>query len=116
MTNNQLYEPHQAQAIASIAIENIEEMRRREGIDDEELHGEISRLKVGDLVRLTLRVSRIAAETVIYRITAMQQMEFRGECASLPFDTRLRRLTNGMTLCFTADHIHSVHQLGSVRC
>ena len=37
-----------------VQIENIEEMRRREGIDDVELRSEIRDLQVGDSVRLTL--------------------------------------------------------------
>ena len=37
-----------------VEIENIEEMRRREGIDDVELRSEIRDLQVGDSVRLTL--------------------------------------------------------------
>ena len=37
-----------------VPIENIEEMRLREGIDDTELRKEIRRLKVGDFVRLTM--------------------------------------------------------------
>src|SRR5207248_1333804 len=35
----------------TIEIENIEEMRRQEGIDDVELRGEIRGLKVGDFVK-----------------------------------------------------------------
>lgn len=37
-----------------IEIENIEEMRRRAGIDDAELREEIRGLEIGDLVMLTL--------------------------------------------------------------
>ena len=37
-----------------VRIENIEEMRLHEGIDDTELRKEIRALKVGDFVKLTL--------------------------------------------------------------
>src|SRR5205823_4193524 len=37
----------------TVAIENIEEMRRREGIDDVGLREEIDGLRVGDFVKLT---------------------------------------------------------------
>lgn len=115
MTNNHADDRSQPAVSCAIAIENIEEMRRREGIDDQELHDEIGRLNIGDLVRLTLRVSRHAAETVVYRITSKNKADFRGECASLPLDARLQRLTNGQTLCFSANHIHSVCQRGAIR-
>ena len=39
----------------TIVIENIEEMRRREGIDDVELREAIRGLRVGDFVRLRLQ-------------------------------------------------------------
>ena len=37
-----------------VEIENIEEMRLREGIDDVELRENIRSLKIGDVVRLTV--------------------------------------------------------------
>ena len=39
--------------IVAIEIENMDELRRCEGIDDVELHEDIGRLRVGDHVRLT---------------------------------------------------------------
>jgi hypothetical protein len=38
----------------AVQLENIEELRRRQGIDDVELREAIGRLRVGDFVKLTL--------------------------------------------------------------
>ena len=52
-----------------VEIENIEEMRRKEGIDDVELRMEIRQLKVGDHVRLTISSGSKFHGTVLVRIT-----------------------------------------------
>ena len=95
---------------SAIAIENIGQMRRREGIDDCELEDEIRQLHVGDIVRLTLRASDRAVESVLVRVTTVHEQQFTGAFATPPADSRLQRLTDGMTLSFTADHIHSIHK------
>ena len=53
-----------------IAIENIDEMRRRQGIDDVELREAIQTLAVGDLIKLTLLTAH-SFETVLVRVTAI---------------------------------------------
>ena len=90
-------------------IENIEEMRRRAGIDDVELREDIRELGVGDLVRLTFLTSEgSAGETLSVRITRIRDGEFRGELAERPTSARLSGLRVRSPLAFTAAHIHSV--------
>jgi hypothetical protein len=103
--------PDSAPLQPSVEIENIEHMRRCQGIDDERLHREVARLQEGDIVRLTLRVGARAVECVFVRIVTRHKQEFTGELAALPADPNLQRLTDGMTLRFTADHVHSVHRI-----
>jgi hypothetical protein len=86
-----------------IEIENIEEMRRQQGIDDVELAEEIRRLKVGHVVVLTLLSSARCFETVPVRITQTNGVAFRGKLVrSSSFFGR------GKMLEFTIAHIHSV--------
>jgi hypothetical protein len=92
----------------AVEIENIEEMRRQEGIDDDELREHIRRLAVGDLVRLTLLTGATRPETVTVRITDIDGMEFRGRLASQPRSAGLAKLRLGSRLVFTAAHIHSL--------
>ncbi len=58
-----------------VALENIEELRRREGIDDLELLDEIHSLKVGDVVMLTLLAGTgsSAGESLPVRITRIRK-------------------------------------------
>ena len=93
-----------------IEIENIEGLRRREGIDDTELREEVRRLQVGDLVLLTFRIGTksCAGETLLVRITRIRDGEFRGELAERPTSPRLSGLRVRSPLAFTAAHIHSV--------
>jgi len=94
----------------SVVIENIDEMRRREGIDDVELRKDIRGLRVGDFVRLTLLTGGPAAagETVLVRLTRIKGSQFRGKLASRPAALRLATLADGEPLAFTAAHIHSL--------
>jgi len=93
-----------------VEIENIEEMRRREGIQDVELHEEIRGLRVGDCVKITLLTGTtpFARETLVVRITRIRGSTFRGELATKPVSTGLSKLRIGSPLAFTADHIHSL--------
>jgi hypothetical protein len=95
---------------AAIAIENIDEMRRREGIDDIELHEDIRRLRVGDHVRLTFMAEPGLRETLSVRITRIRGGEFRGRLAGRPARPHLLGLRSDETLAFTADQIHSIAQ------
>jgi hypothetical protein len=91
----------------AVAIEDIEEMRRRAGIDDVELREAVRRLRVGDRVRLTLLAGpeRTAGKTLWFRITRVQGSRFRGRLAEGQSLTGMRP---GALLSFTAAHIHSV--------
>jgi hypothetical protein len=91
-------------------IENIEEMRRAEGIDDVALREEVRRLKVGDFVNLTLLVpsKAFAGETLVVRITSIRGGSFRGKLAERSAPRGVAGLKVGTALVFTAGHIHSV--------
>ena len=92
----------------SVEIENIEEMRRREGIDDVELREGIRGLRVGDFARLTLRAGAKAAETVVVRITGICGSAYQGRLARQPTSAGLAHLRVGAPVAFAADHIHSL--------
>src|SRR5215472_10425257 len=68
----------------SIQIENIDELRRCNGIDDIELHEEIDRLRVGDHVRLTFLSGANLRKTLTVRITRIRAGRFRGRLAARP--------------------------------
>lgn len=85
-----------------IEIENIEEMRRQQGIDDVELADAIRRLKVGDVVKLTFLTKTHNFETPV-RITQIRGITFRGKV--IQSTSRVRR---GKIVEFTISHIHSV--------
>src|SRR5262245_54184961 len=91
-----------------VAIENIEEMRSRQGIEDTELQEEIRGLRVGDLVRLTLLPAPKVSETLAVRITSISGSSFRGKLAERPASIGLATLRLGAVLTFTAAHIHSL--------
>ena len=100
----------------TIEIENIEEMRRQEGIDDVELRVKIRGLKVGDFIKLTFVTGEAFVETSLVRITSIRGFAFRGKLAKRPTSTGLRRLAAGASVSFTTAHIHSVlkqHEVNS---
>ncbi|MBM4072321.1 MAG: hypothetical protein FJ271_25845 [Planctomycetes bacterium] len=92
----------------AIEIENIEEMRRCEGIDDVELRNEIRGLRVGDVVKLTIVSGPALFETLPVRITSIAGCAFRGKLARKPSSKELGQLREGAALAFTSAHIHSV--------
>jgi hypothetical protein len=93
-----------------VEIENIEEIRRREGIEDVELREEIRGLRVGDYIKLTLLTGTtpFARETLLVRITQIRGSTFRGELATTPASAGLAELPVRSPLAFTAAHIHSL--------
>jgi hypothetical protein len=95
---------------SSFVIENIEEMRSQAGIDDVELREEIRKLKVGDLVRLTLRAAALplVGQTLTVRITRIRGPEFAGKLAARPTLISLSKLPAGFSIRFATIHIHSV--------
>jgi hypothetical protein len=93
-----------------VEIENIEDMRRREGIVDVELQNDIRALHIGDVVRLTLlsQAKSLASETVFVRITSIRGDDFRGKLANRPACSGLSKLRVGTPVIFTKAHIHSL--------
>lgn len=92
----------------TVAIENIEEMRRQEGIDDVELRVEIRGLKVGDFVKLTFLTGTASFETLSVRITSITGSAFRGKLVDRPTSASLAKLGAGAPVVFTTAHIHSL--------
>lgn len=91
-----------------VEIENIEEMRRVEGIDDVDLRVEIRALKAGDFVNLTFVSSTRSFETLQVRITSIRGGAFRGKLVAGPRCAGLRPLGAGAPVMFTTAHIHSL--------
>ena len=93
-----------------VDIENIEELRLQEGIDDVVLREEIRALAVGDFVKLTFLAADKAhtRETLRVRITSIRGGGFRGKLADKPALSGLSTLRIGSTLVFTSACIHSV--------
>ena len=93
-----------------LRIQNIEEMRRQEGIIDDELRKDIGALHVGDVVRLTIRASEKCgeAECILVRITAINKANFEGTLTEKPRSKALAHMDIGAPLAFAAAHIHSL--------
>jgi hypothetical protein len=91
-----------------VEIENIEAMRRREGIDDVELRKGIRNLRTGDLVKVTLVTGPNSYETLAVELTRIRGPAFRGKLADQPASAGLLQLRVGATIAFTAAHIHSI--------
>ena len=95
-----------------VEIEDIEDLRRRQGIDDVELREAIRGLRVGDSVRLTFLTGRgtSAGETLPVRITSIRDGAFRGRLAGGPSSAALSGLQVGALIAFTTAQIHSVRK------
>jgi hypothetical protein len=93
-----------------VAIEEIGALRRRLGIEDNELHAQVGRLRVGDLVRLTFLPPEQpeAGETLSVRITSIRHDRYRGRLIGPPARRALARLRPGALIGFTEGQIHSV--------
>ena len=91
-------------------IEDIQQLRWKQGIEDLELRAEISGLQVGDSVNLTFRADKesFAGETLLVRITSIKGCAFRGKLAAKPVLIGLSNLRVGSLVRFTATHIHSI--------
>ena len=92
----------------AIAIENIDELRRCNGIDDIELHEAIDRLRVGDHVFLTF-LSRTNQRTSLpVRIRRIRAGRFRGRLAAPIARPEWLGLRANAFVAFTAGQIHSI--------
>jgi len=94
--------------IVAIEIENIDELRQREGIDDVELHEDIGRLRVGDHVRLTFLAGATLRETLPVRITRIRAGQFRGRLVGPVARPELLGLRPDALVSFNAGQIHSI--------
>jgi hypothetical protein len=93
-----------------VGIENIYEMRRREGHANVALRNQIRNLQVGDSVKLTFLTGTqaFAGETLMVRITSITGPAFRGKLAKRPTFSGLCKLRVGSYVTFTRDHILGV--------
>jgi len=98
----------------SILVQNIEEMRRREGIEDEELRRDIRAMKIGDCVHLTLISNQrpMGSETVVVRVTRIDGSKYEGALLTRPLSKGLNTLPTDLALFFKREHIHSLHKPG----
>ena len=92
----------------AIDIENIDDLRRREGIDDVELHEDIVRLRVGDHVHLTFLSGANLRATLSVRITRIRAGQFRGRLIDTIRRPELLGLRPKLMVTFTAAQIHSI--------
>lgn len=88
-------------------IQDIDEARRQEGIDDVELRQAIRGLAVGDDVKLTVVTGPRSSETVDVRITRIRGSQFRGKLINRLISNGPVRLAGGSIVVFSAAHIHS---------
>jgi len=95
---------------SSIEIENISEMRRREGIYDAALREEIQTLQAGECVRLTFLtgLTSSAGEMRLVRITSIKGDLFRGKLFKSTTLDCPSKLQPGSLITFSKDHIHSI--------
>jgi hypothetical protein len=93
-----------------LQIQDIEQMRRRAGIDDVELRQAIRVLRVGAFVKLTLLTgaAESAGETLLVRITSIRGDAFRGKLTRRPTSAGLSGVRVGRAFAFTGSHIHSL--------
>jgi len=94
----------------TVVIENIEEMRSQQGIEDVELRKKIRGLAIGDSVRLTFLPGggEFTGETLMVKITSIRGYNFRGKLATKPAFTGPSKLHLGSPIIFTTAHIHSL--------
>lgn len=93
-----------------IEIENIEELRLREGIEDVELRIAIRGLAIGDFVKITFLTGPKSFETLVVRITRIRGCAFRGKLANTPVSVGLSSLRAGSSVAFTSAQIHSIRR------
>ena len=92
----------------TILIENIDEARKREGIDDVVLRNEIIRLKAGDHVRLSVSSDGRQFEMLSVRITSLKGTAIRGKLLENPRSRSLGTLVVGSAMKFAAGQVHSI--------
>jgi hypothetical protein len=93
-----------------VEFEDIQEMRRKEGISDVELRQTIRKLVIGDFVKVTLLTSPKSFQTLLVRITSIRGSTFRGTLAHKPDSFGLAQVPVGVSIPFTTAHIHSAER------
>ena len=98
-------------------LQDIEKMRRQEGIEDPELGDQIAQLKRGDFVKLTVLSGPESewGETLRVRITSIRGDVFRGKLASRPSAAAFANLELGSSIVFRRGHIHSLSRGPALR-
>src|SRR5262249_19148553 len=93
-----------------LEIEDIQQLRWKQGIEDLEPRAEISGLQVGDSVNLTFRADKewFAGETLV-RITSIKGSAFRGKLAAKPALIGLANLRGRITRPLQGEP-HSLHR------
>lgn len=94
----------------TLAIEDIQERRRRQGIEDVELEDVIRNLSTGDQVLLTLSttVEGLVGEMLLVRITSIRGRVLRGKVVKSPLRGGQPHVQPGTVVTFNRTHIHSV--------
>jgi hypothetical protein len=92
----------------AMVLENIEEMRRRQGIVDAELGADIGRLRPGDCVRISFEISNHAYETLTVQLTSLRGDVLRGRLVKSPKSPSLKAFMAGSLIKFGPEHIHSI--------
>lgn len=92
----------------ALQLQDIEEMRRENGIEDVELRRGIRALRVGDCIKVSLITSAPSFETVQVRITSIRGSKFRGKLAKNKDHSRPSKHAPALTVAFTTAHIHSI--------
>jgi hypothetical protein len=94
----------------AVEIENIEELRRRQDIDDPDLREAIKALRAGDQVRLTFlnNASPGRSDTVLVRVTSIKRTVYRGRLLASPIGLGTPGPRAGDLVMFGREHIHSV--------
>src|SRR5262249_21295599 len=95
-----------------VAIEDVQTMRRRQGMDDVQLRERTRGLRVGDLVKLIFlsAMEAYGGEPLLVRIPRIQGSAVCGRLVSEPTSAGLPGLRVGSPLAFSAAHIHAVPQ------
>jgi hypothetical protein len=91
-----------------IVYEEIQELRRRQGIVDAVLKVDIEQLQPGNKVKLSLQLDPNGFETVVVCITSIRESTLRGKLVKKPKGPGLRALDVGSFLRFQSSHIHSI--------
>ena len=92
----------------ALQLQDIEELRRENGIDDVELRLAIRALRVGDYIKLSLLTSARSFETVEVRITSIRGSSFRGRLSQSKTPARRSNHAPALAVAFTTAHIHSI--------